>query len=113
MSSRLLGFLRWECLLSQALDRRGDRLSSSLKPDQCGGKLALYGGGTLGQDVSLPRLREWWPPDSIRASGEASTEWQATFRGQPPVCPGVDTRAFGGKAPQAAADRFEAFNERR
>lgn len=43
--------------------------------------------GHLGRDLSLPRLREGWE-DSPAAASEASTEWKAAWRGQPPVTRG-------------------------
>lgn len=43
--------------------------------------------GHLGRDLSLPRLRTGWE-DSPTAAGEAAAEWQAAWRGKPPVTRG-------------------------
>jgi hypothetical protein len=47
-----------------------------------GGQLNFYGGGTLGADLSLPRLQEAWPAPTIDQANAASAEWQAAFRGE-------------------------------
>jgi hypothetical protein len=44
-------------------------------------------GGYLGRDLTLPRLREGWT-DAPAAAANASTEWQAAWRGQPIAAPG-------------------------
>ncbi|MGQ0632477.1 MAG: relaxase/mobilization nuclease domain-containing protein [Sporichthyaceae bacterium] len=78
-----------------------------------GEKLVLYGGGSLADDLSLPRLRENWPDPTIEAAGEACAEWQAAFRGQPPVhAQGRETRALGARAGDTAAVNLSAFNDR-
>jgi len=50
-----------------------------------------YGGGRLGEDLTLPRLREAWPdtPDSASA---AVAEWNAAHRHRRPANPGRETR---------------------
>lgn len=40
-----------------------------------------YGGGNLGRDLTLPRLRAAWP-DSVEATGAARDEWSAALRGR-------------------------------
>ncbi|GAB3305727.1 hypothetical protein GCM10027427_35040 [Pseudoclavibacter terrae] len=46
-----------------------------------------YGGGQLGRDLTLPRLRAAWP-DSPTGASEAAAEWNAAFRGKRIVAPG-------------------------
>ncbi|MGL5859612.1 MAG: relaxase/mobilization nuclease domain-containing protein [Angustibacter sp.] len=46
-----------------------------------------YGGGHLGRDLSLPRLREAWP-DTPNGASEAVAEWTAAKRGRRVVAPG-------------------------
>lgn len=46
-----------------------------------------FGGGHLGRDLSLPRLRADWP-DTPRAAGDAVAEWTAARRNRRPVAPG-------------------------
>ncbi|MBU2698806.1 relaxase/mobilization nuclease domain-containing protein [Pimelobacter sp. 30-1] len=85
---------------------------AALKPGEYGEKLAFYGGGTLGRDLTLPRLRENWPAATVDQASEAAGEWQAAFRGRPPVGSGVESRRVSAKAGDVAARNFEAFNER-
>ena len=40
-----------------------------------------YGGGNLGRDLTLPRLRSEWP-DSVESSTAANAEWAAAMRGR-------------------------------
>lgn len=80
----------------------------SLKPARDGGRFAFYGGKTLGQDLSLPRLRELWAEPGLEQASAAAAEWQAAFKGQP--SPGkVSHRPVDE---QSAAQRFAGFNER-
>ncbi|WP_454111238.1 relaxase/mobilization nuclease domain-containing protein [Leifsonia shinshuensis] len=46
-----------------------------------------YGGGHLGRDLTLPRLREGWDDDPRQAS-TAAAEWNAAKRGRRVVAPG-------------------------
>lgn len=46
-----------------------------------------YGGGHLGRDLTLPRLRAEWP-DSPTGAMDAAAEWNAAKRNQRPVSPG-------------------------
>lgn len=85
---------------------------AALKPDQYGGKLAFYGGGTLGKDLSLPRLREGWEAPTLEQAQEASAEWQAAFRGKPPATAGRESRKLAPTAPQVAAEHLGAMNAR-
>ncbi|WP_156393613.1 relaxase/mobilization nuclease domain-containing protein [Nocardioides sp. Root140] len=78
-----------------------------------GEKLVFYGGGKLGKDLSLPRLREGWAAPSIEQAEEISGEWQAAFRGQPPTTKkGRERSPLATTAPDVAADRLGAFSER-
>lgn len=46
-----------------------------------------YGGGSLGRDLALPRLRAEWP-DTPQGAGEAAAEWGAAKRSRRVVAPG-------------------------
>lgn len=46
-----------------------------------------YGGGHLGRDLTLPRLRDGWP-DTPTGATEAAAEWNAAKRGRRSVAPG-------------------------
>jgi hypothetical protein len=50
-----------------------------------------YGGGQMGRDLTLPRLREGWP-DTPTGATDAAAEWQAAGRGRRPVAPGREMR---------------------
>lgn len=50
-----------------------------------------YGGGQLGKDLTLPRLRSEWP-DTAHGAEAAVAEWAAARRGRRPVMPGRETR---------------------
>ena len=50
-----------------------------------------YGGGQMGRDLTLPRLREGWP-DTAAGATDAAAEWQAAKRGRRPVAPGREMR---------------------
>ncbi|MDZ8173234.1 relaxase/mobilization nuclease domain-containing protein [Microbacterium xanthum] len=50
-----------------------------------------YGGGQMGRDLTLPRLREGWPDTAVGAT-DAAAEWQAAKRGRRPVAPGREMR---------------------
>lgn len=75
-------------------------------------RLRFYGGGQLGRDLSLPRLRELWPAPSLEQAGEASAEWQAAFRSQPPARPGVEQAALRQTAPEVARQNLSAYADR-
>lgn len=49
-----------------------------------------YGGGQLGRDLALPRLRDGWP-DTPSGASEAAAEWNAAKRGRRVVAPGRET----------------------
>lgn len=49
-----------------------------------------YGGGHMGRDLTLPRLRAEWP-DSATGAMDAAAEWNAAKRNQRPVAPGRET----------------------
>jgi hypothetical protein len=50
-----------------------------------------YGGGNLGRDLALPRLRHEWP-DTPDGASTAAAEWNAAGRGRRPVAPGREVR---------------------
>ena len=74
--------------------------------------LRFYGGGQLGRDLSLPRLRELWPTPSLEAAGEASAEWQAAFRGQRTGVAGREALKLSRTAPEVAQRNLAAYTER-
>ncbi|WP_417281832.1 relaxase/mobilization nuclease domain-containing protein [Aquipuribacter hungaricus] len=49
-----------------------------------------YGGGHLGRDLTLPRLRGEWP-DTPTGAGVAAAEWTAAGRGRRVVAPGRES----------------------
>jgi hypothetical protein len=75
-------------------------------------RLRFYGGGQLGRDLSLPRLRELWPAPSVEVAGEASAEWQAAFRGQRTGVIGREAIELSRAAPDVAARNLAAFSDR-
>lgn len=86
---------------------------AGLKTAREGEKLVLYGGRSLADDLSLPRLRENWNAPSVEAASEAAAEWQAAFRGQPPVhTTGRETLVLDPRAGDTAAVNLAAFNDR-
>ena len=75
-------------------------------------RLDFYGGGQLGRDLTLPRLREGWPQPSLEQAGQASAEWQAAFRSRPPAAPGREAAPIPGGAPEAARRNLARFADR-
>lgn len=55
-----------------------------------GERLIWYGGGHMGRDLTLPRLRTEWP-NSATGAMDAAAEWNAAKRNQRPVAPGRET----------------------
>lgn len=85
----------------------------ALKTGNRNDRLMFLKGSGLGRDLSLPRVRENWPEPTIEQAEEASREWQAAFRGQPPTTKGGrETKPMAPTAPEVAARNFEAFNQR-
>lgn len=60
--------------------------SVASRPPQ-GQRPVFYGGGRLGHDLSLPRLRQEWPDTPDHASA-AAREWTAARRNRRPAHPG-------------------------
>lgn len=58
---------------------------------EAGQRPIWYGGGHLGRDLTLPRLREGWP-DTPTGATDAASEWSAAKRGRRVVAPGRETR---------------------
>ncbi|MGP5288288.1 relaxase/mobilization nuclease domain-containing protein [Glutamicibacter arilaitensis] len=54
---------------------------------EAGERPIWYGGGHLGRDLTLPRLRDGWP-DTPTGATEAAAEWNAARRGRRVVAPG-------------------------
>lgn len=63
--------------------------SVAAKPE-LGERPIWYGGGHIGRDLTLPRLRAEWP-DSATGAMDAAAEWNAAKRNQRPVAPGRET----------------------
>lgn len=57
---------------------------------EAGERPIWYGGGHLGRDLTLPRLRDGWP-DTPTGASEAAAEWNAAKRGRRIVAPGRET----------------------
>ena len=57
---------------------------------EAGERPIWYGGGQLGRDLALPRLRDGWP-DTPTGATEAAAEWTAAKRGRRVVAPGRET----------------------
>lgn len=64
--------------------------SVAAKPE-VGERPIWYGGGHLGRDLTLPRLRSEWP-DSAAGAMDAAAEWNAAKRGRRPASPGREMR---------------------
>ena len=75
------------------------------------GRLNFYGGGQLGRDLSLPRLREMWREPSLEQAGQAAAEWQAAFRSKAPAAPGREGVALVPGAPDVARRNLQAFTQ--
>lgn len=76
-------------------------------------RLSFYGGGQLGRDLTLPRLREAWPEPTIEQAGEASSEWQRAHRSQPAATSGGrEARTVPPTAPEAAQRNLQRFAAR-
>lgn len=87
---------------------------AALKPADRKDKPVFYGGGRLGKDLTLPRLREAWGAPSLADAEAASGEWRAAFQGRPVVGgQGRETVPLERLAPGAqdvAAANYAAFN---
>ncbi|GGC17935.1 relaxase/mobilization nuclease domain-containing protein [Cellulomonas carbonis] len=70
-----------------------------------------YGGGHLGRDLTLPRLRDGWP-DTPTGASEAAGEWGAAKRGRRVVAPGRETREPSPEQWQRQNDELHALVER-
>ena len=57
---------------------------------EAGERPIWYGGGQLGRDLTLPRLRDGWP-DTPTGASEAAAEWNAAKRGRRVVAPGRES----------------------
>lgn len=69
---------------------------------KAGDRPVWFGGGHLGRDLALPRLRESWP-DTPQAASAAVAEWTAAARHRRPVTPGRETRVMDPGLTAAAA----------
>jgi len=85
---------------------------AALKPEAYNDKLVFYGGGRLGKDLSLPRIRESFGEPSVSDATEASAEWSAAAKGQPPVYTGGrDETALAPDASIKAARMLGEYND--
>lgn len=67
-----------------------------------------YGGGHLGRDLTLPRLRAGWE-DTPTGATEAAAEWQAARRGRRVVAPGREVTAVTQEQFDAQAQQLGAI----
>lgn len=76
-------------------DGRSDVITgySVAERPQAGERAIWYGGGHLGRDLTLPRLRDGWE-DTPQAATEAAAEWNAAKRGRRVVAPGRETATW-------------------
>lgn len=87
-------------------------LKSSLPSTVKRPPLTYYGGGTLGKDLDIDSVRGLWPEPTIEQATAASAEWQAAFRGKPPVeRNGRETIELRAGAAAKAAEQMAAFND--
>jgi hypothetical protein len=77
-----------------------------------GGRLNFYAGGTLGADLSLPRMREAWPEPGIDQANAAAAEWQAAFHGARSLGSGAGRDQLRPSAGGDARVRLDAFTRR-
>ena len=75
-----------------------------------GEKPVFVGGGMLGKDLSLPRLRQGWP-DTPQHADAAAKEWVAGRRNARPVAPGRETTEPDPQLWAAAAKDLEQLRE--
>ena len=75
-------------------------------------QLRFYGGGQLGRDLSLPRLRELWREPSLAQADSASAEWQAAHAGTPPTRVGREGAPVPATAPADARAHLAAMADR-
>jgi hypothetical protein len=83
-------------------------------PAECNnGQWRWYGGGTLGRDLSLPRLRETWPVPQPEDRAVAVGDWQAAHSGRATATiGGRETRGLTADAHATATTRLAAWNDR-
>jgi len=86
---------------------------AALRPETYSDKLVFYGGGRLGKDLSLPRIREHFAEPTIDEADAAVVEWTAAAKGRPPaVQSGRESAQMAPGASVEAAHRLGALNER-
>lgn len=74
-----------------------------------GARPVWFGGGQLARDLTLPRLREYWP-DAPQSATAAVAEWNAARRGQSVVSPGAEV---GTPAPGELTQMTQAMRDMR
>lgn len=67
--------------------------SVAARPTSRAERPVWYGGGRLGRDLTLPRLRAEWPDDPEKAT-DAAAEWNAAYRGRRVITPGRETAEY-------------------
>lgn len=75
-------------------------------------QLRFYGGGQLGRDLSLPRLRELWGEPNLAQADSAAAEWQAAHAGTPPTRIGREGAPVSVTAPADARANLAAMADR-
>jgi hypothetical protein len=85
----------------------------ALPAERNAGAWRFYGGGTLGRDLSLPRLRQSWPAAQLDDSTAAVGEWRAAHTGRAVAgVGGRETRSLTSDAQRTATARLAAYNDR-
>lgn len=86
---------------------------AALKPETYNDRMVFYGGGRLGKDLSLPRIRESFGEPSIADASAASAEWSAASKGHAPAhAGGRDDVALAPDASVKAARMLGEYNDR-
>lgn len=84
--------------------------SVALRPE-VGERPIWYGGGQLGRDLTLPRLRDGWP-DTPTGASEAVAEWYAAKRGRRVVVSGREVTEPDPKVWDRRNEELSALIER-
>jgi hypothetical protein len=83
----------------------------ALPAERNDGAWRFYGGGTLGRDLSLPRLRETWPTPGTEHVVAAVGEWRAAHAGRATATAGGrETQPVVAAAETIAANRWAQYN---
>ncbi|MFY0408705.1 relaxase/mobilization nuclease domain-containing protein [Solicola sp. PLA-1-18] len=85
---------------------------AALKPAEYNDKLVFYGGGRLGKDLSLPRIREGFQTPTLEQADAASAEWAAAAKGQAPAGAGREAKPVREGASESVARTLGEVNAR-